>query len=152
MLKCCPAFLLCWWPYAVILIRGFFLPEDKKTTGRLLYTAVIGGYLNSLINPLLYIALNRDVRGELRNLAMVRRSALRPRETHLLLRARERIWLKLGQNTEVSFSVIVIKISQLYIWGFLPFLILFIYPQARLRSVCYLPCVFNYKLLFTMNN
>merc|ERR1712062_310319 len=66
------AFLLCWWPYAVIFVRGTLMEgeEEKKTTGRLLYNMVIPAYLNSLINPLLYIALKEDVRDTLKNLIL----------------------------------------------------------------------------------
>lgn len=91
------AFLLCWWPYAVIFVRGTFMEgeEEKKTTGRLLYNMVIPAYLNSLINPLLYIALKEDVRDTLKNLIlcrdleMVRQSTRRTREKDLLPRERE---------------------------------------------------------------
>ena len=93
-----PAFLLCWWPYAIIFVRGTFMEgeEEKKTTGELLYNMVIPAYLNSLINPLLYIALNEDVRETLKNLilcrdmAMVIQSTRRPREIHLVPREKER--------------------------------------------------------------
>ena len=69
--------------------------EEKKTTGRLLYNMVIPAYLNSLINPLLYIALKEDVRDTLKNLIlcrdleMVRQSTRRTREKDLLPRERE---------------------------------------------------------------
>ena len=67
------AFLMCWWPYAAIFIRGWFLPEQEdENTGRLLYHTVIGGYLNSLINPLLYIAIKKDVREALKNFILCR--------------------------------------------------------------------------------
>ena len=83
------AFLLCWWPYAVIFIRGYFLSdeEEKNNNGKLLYSLVIPAYLNSLINPLLYIALKEEVRDELKNLIlcrdleMVRQETLRQRST-----------------------------------------------------------------------
>ena len=69
--------------------------EEKKTTGRLLYNMVIPAYLNSLINPLLYIALKEDVRDTLKNLIlcrdleMVGQSTRRTREKDLLPRERE---------------------------------------------------------------
>ena len=67
------AFLMCWWPYAAIFIRGWFLPEQEdENTGRLLYHTVIGGSLNSLINPLLYIAIKKDVREALKNFILCR--------------------------------------------------------------------------------
>ena len=77
-----PAFLLCWWPYAVIFVRGTFMrtPEGEKATGRLLYNWVIPAYLNSLINPLLYIALKDDVKEELKNLILCRSTPM-PRQS-----------------------------------------------------------------------
>ena len=47
------AFLICWWPYAIIFMIGDFT---------LLWNVVTLAYLNSLINPVLYILINRDVR------------------------------------------------------------------------------------------
>ena len=96
---CSPAFLLCWWPYAVIFVRGTFMrtEEGKKATGKLLYNMVIPAYLNSLINPLLYIALKDDVKEELKNLilcrntAMARQSTRGARQITLLPRERENI-------------------------------------------------------------
>ena len=88
-----PAFLLCWWPYAIIFVRGTFLEteEEKAATGRLLYNMVIPAYLNSLINPLLYIALKEEVRDELKNLIlcrdldMLRQETLRKRSTREII-------------------------------------------------------------------
>ena len=47
------AFLICWWPYAIIFMIGDF---------SLLWNVVTLAYCNSLINPILYILINQDVR------------------------------------------------------------------------------------------
>eukprot|EP00092_Neocalanus_flemingeri_P077557 GFUD01096347.1.p1 GENE.GFUD01096347.1~~GFUD01096347.1.p1 ORF type:complete len:336 (-),score=66.48 GFUD01096347.1:205-1170(-) len=49
------AFLLCWWPFAIIFMMG----EHDPT---ILHMVVAIGYLNSLINPVLYICINTPVR------------------------------------------------------------------------------------------
>ena len=55
------AFLLCWWPYAIYFMsRG----GDVKVLGKLIILA----YLNSLINPCLYIVINKDVRTRIKNI------------------------------------------------------------------------------------
>ena len=55
------AFLLCWWPYAIYFMSGL---EDGYVLGKL----VILAYLNSLINPCLYIFINREVRKRIKNI------------------------------------------------------------------------------------
>jgi len=49
------AFLVCWWPYAVIFMMG-------DTNPAILQKVVTLAYLNSLINPILYICINKQVR------------------------------------------------------------------------------------------
>ena len=55
------AFLLCWWPYAIYFMSGL---EEPNVLGKL----VILAYLNSLINPCLYIFINREVRNRIKNI------------------------------------------------------------------------------------
>merc|ERR1712183_674234 len=55
------AFLLCWWPYAVVFMIG--VQKNIEIVSNL----VILAYLNSLINPCLYMIINRDVRAGLKN-------------------------------------------------------------------------------------
>ena len=57
------AFLICWWPYAVIFMMGR-AEEEPQLAGAL----VILAYLNSLINPCLYMVINKDVRNGLKNI------------------------------------------------------------------------------------
>ena len=52
--------MLCWWPYAIILM----VERENK---RLLDDMILLPYLNSLINPCLYMIINRDVRTALKN-------------------------------------------------------------------------------------
>ena len=52
--------MLCWWPYAIVLMVGV---ENK----RILDDLILLPYLNSLINPCLYMIINRDVRRDLKN-------------------------------------------------------------------------------------
>ena len=52
-----PAFFICWWPYAIAFLSGEF-----NNDGMLSRYVVLPGYLNSLINPLLYIFLNTTIR------------------------------------------------------------------------------------------
>ena len=68
------AFLLCWWPYAICFVLGSFEEEDteRETPHYLLKNIVILAYLNSLINPLLYIAIKKDVREALKNFVLCR--------------------------------------------------------------------------------
>ena len=49
------AFLVCWWPYAIIFMMG-------KNSGLILQKVVTLAYMNSLINPVLYICINKQVR------------------------------------------------------------------------------------------
>ena len=58
------AFLVCWWPYAVCFVLG--------SSSAVLKNIVILAYLNSLINPLLYIAIKKDVREGMKNLILCR--------------------------------------------------------------------------------
>ena len=51
------AFLVCCWPYAVIFMMGF-----DKASGAILQKIVTLLYFNSLINPVLYICINKQVR------------------------------------------------------------------------------------------
>eukprot|EP00092_Neocalanus_flemingeri_P024395 GFUD01026451.1.p1 GENE.GFUD01026451.1~~GFUD01026451.1.p1 ORF type:complete len:346 (+),score=90.25 GFUD01026451.1:73-1110(+) len=51
------AFLVCWWPYAIIFMMGF-----EKNSVTVLQKVVTLAYLNSLINPILYICINKQVR------------------------------------------------------------------------------------------
>ena len=57
------AFLVCWWPYAIAFMVGFH--RFSKLTVKIV---VILAYLNSLINPCLYMIINRDVRFQLRKI------------------------------------------------------------------------------------
>ena len=52
------AFLICIWPYGVVFMTGGFLEKKKD----ILQKVVTLMYLNSLINPLLYILINKQVR------------------------------------------------------------------------------------------
>jgi len=54
------AFLICWWPYAIIFMLGM--------KGNILRQVVTLAYLNSLINPVLYIAINKQVRKAIVNM------------------------------------------------------------------------------------
>ena len=51
--------MLCWWPYAIVLMVGV---ENK----RILDDLILLPYLNSLINPCLYMIINRDVRASVK--------------------------------------------------------------------------------------
>ena len=51
--------MLCWWPYAIVLM----LELDEH----ILDDLILLPYLNSLINPCLYMIINRDVRVALKN-------------------------------------------------------------------------------------
>ena len=53
-------FLVCWWPYAVLFMR--------RKASSWMWNVVVLAYLNSLINPLLYIFINKDVRQSVINL------------------------------------------------------------------------------------
>lgn len=60
-------FLVCVWPFATVFIIGparmfEFFDSDKTFVIRLLKGIVVFMYSSSLINPLLYIAINRQVR------------------------------------------------------------------------------------------
>ena len=79
------AFLLCWWPYAVIFVRTTTMLEekDKKANGNLLKDVVIPAYFNSLINPILYIAMTPDVKEELKNLILCKDLATIARQSTL---------------------------------------------------------------------
>ena len=72
MMYSLPAFFLCWWPYAICFVLGSFAETDRESPHYLLKNIVIPAYLNSLINPLLYIAIKKDVREALRNLILCR--------------------------------------------------------------------------------
>jgi len=64
------AFLICWWPYAIIFMLGrLVLGTDH---GKLLGNVVVPAYLNSLINPILYIVISKDVRNGFKNLILCR--------------------------------------------------------------------------------
>jgi len=52
------AFLICIWPYGVVFMKGGFLEKKKD----ILQKVVTLMYLNSLINPVLYILINKQVR------------------------------------------------------------------------------------------
>ena len=52
---------MCWWPYAVVFMIGV------ENNIELVSDLVILAYLNSLINPCLYMGINRDVRAALEN-------------------------------------------------------------------------------------
>ena len=54
---------MCWWPYAIVFMVGLeaFQPTTKNGV-------VILAYLNSLINPCLYMIINRDVRSQLKKI------------------------------------------------------------------------------------
>ena len=54
---------MCWWPYAIVFMVGLeaFQPTTKNGV-------VILAYLNSLINPCLYMIINRDVRLKLKKI------------------------------------------------------------------------------------
>ena len=59
------AFLICWWPYALL----FMLEGSGMTISRpLMGNVVVLAYCNSLINPVLYMAINKDVRQSIVNL------------------------------------------------------------------------------------
>ena len=60
------AFLICWWPYAIL----FMLKSGSKydIPGKWIWNVVVLAYFNSLINPVLYIFINKDVRQSVVNL------------------------------------------------------------------------------------
>eukprot|EP00092_Neocalanus_flemingeri_P096873 GFUD01123349.1.p1 GENE.GFUD01123349.1~~GFUD01123349.1.p1 ORF type:complete len:344 (+),score=82.16 GFUD01123349.1:73-1104(+) len=64
------AFLVCWWPYAIIFMMG-------KNSGAILQKVVTLAYLNSLINPILYIFINKQVRN-----AMVKLFTCKKQDEH----------------------------------------------------------------------
>ena len=55
------SFLVCVWPYAVIFMKGESFIFGKNN-GPTLQKVVTLMYLNSLINPILYICINKQVR------------------------------------------------------------------------------------------
>ena len=57
-----PAFLACWWPYVIVFMVGWRSGSSWENHSKLLMDLVTLAYLNSLINPILYILINRDVR------------------------------------------------------------------------------------------
>lgn len=59
------AFLICWWPYAILfMMKG----SGKEIKGIWIWNVVVLAYFNSLINPVLYIVINKDVRQSVVNL------------------------------------------------------------------------------------
>lgn len=57
-------FLICWWPYAIIFMT---IPSNEGNM-KYLGNVVLLSYTNSLINPLLYISINKQVRDAVRRL------------------------------------------------------------------------------------
>ena len=64
------AFLICCWPYAIL----FMLSSGSNIVipGQWLGNVVVLLYCNSLINPVLYIFINKDVRQSVVNLIRCR--------------------------------------------------------------------------------
>ena len=60
------AFLICWWPYAILFMLKSGSNYDIPKT--LILNVVVLAYCNSLINPVLYIFINKDVRQSVVNL------------------------------------------------------------------------------------
>merc|ERR1711884_504980 len=54
-------FLVCWWPYIIIFMLGDSIPWGENK-GIILWNFVTLAYSQSLINPVLYISINREVR------------------------------------------------------------------------------------------
>jgi len=57
------AFLICWWPYAII-----FMLNDNAKYKIVLGNVVVLAYSNSLINPVIYMVINKHVREAVWNL------------------------------------------------------------------------------------
>ena len=57
-------FLSCWWPYAIIFLLDIHNPDidDVILHDMKLAEADILVYANSLMNPLIYMACNKNVR------------------------------------------------------------------------------------------
>ena len=54
------AFLICWWPYAIL-----FMLQDDDIPKIWIWNVVVLAYFNSLINPVLYMIINKEVRRSL---------------------------------------------------------------------------------------
>ena len=72
-------FLICWWPYAIIFMTipsnegnmkylGYPITRTLILTHFKIRNVVLLSYTNSLINPLLYISINKQVRDAVRRL------------------------------------------------------------------------------------
>ena len=57
-------FLLCWWPYAILFLLDIGSPNihDIQSHDMTLAEADILVYANSLMNPIIYMACNPNVR------------------------------------------------------------------------------------------
>ena len=59
-------FLICWWPYAILFMLSVGSHYDIPTI--YIGNVVVLAYCNSLLNPVLYIYFNKDVRQTVVNL------------------------------------------------------------------------------------
>ena len=56
-------FLLCWWPYMIMFMYWPYKYDGNKQIQRIIFEIVGNlGYINSFINPVLYISISRDIR------------------------------------------------------------------------------------------
>ena len=57
------AFLLCWGPFFSVFFSWNYISEDKSSLQIMILTIVANlGYLNSLVNPILYMSINSTIR------------------------------------------------------------------------------------------
>ncbi|XP_035723001.1 5-hydroxytryptamine receptor 1-like isoform X1 [Vespa mandarinia] len=70
------AFIICWLPFFVLALVRPFLPDPQAIPTFLSSLFLWLGYCNSLLNPIIYVTLNRDFRKPFREILCFRCSSL----------------------------------------------------------------------------